>query len=57
MTTAETQDRSTATPPLTMTAAFEGIEGAYSHVVLEAYAASLSRRWVARRSAASPTPC
>jgi hypothetical protein len=54
MTTAETQDRSTATPPLTMTAAFEGIEGAYSHVVLEAYA---GRRWVARRSAASTTPC
>ena len=44
MTTAETQDRSTATPPLTMTAAFEGIEGAYSHVVLEAYA---GRRGVA----------
>lgn len=44
MTTAETQARSTATPPLTMTAAFEGIEGAYSHVVLEAYA---GRRGVA----------
>jgi len=44
MTTAETQDRSTATPPLTMTAAFEGIEGAYSHVVLEDYA---GRRGVA----------
>jgi chorismate mutase/prephenate dehydratase len=44
MTTAETQDRSTATPPLTLTAAFEGIEGAYSHVVLEAYA---GRRGVA----------
>jgi 3-deoxy-7-phosphoheptulonate synthase len=43
MTTAETQTRSTATPTLTMTAAFEGIEGAYSHVVLEAYA---SRRGV-----------
>src|ERR1700748_2349763 len=38
MTTAETQTRSTATPALTMTAAFEGIEGAYSHVVLEQYA-------------------
>ena len=39
MTTAETQTRSTASPTLTMTAAFEGIEGAYSHVVLETYAA------------------
>jgi chorismate mutase/prephenate dehydratase len=39
MTTAETQTRSTAAPTLTMTAAFEGIEGAYSHVVLEGYAA------------------
>ena len=38
MTTAETQTRSTTTPPLSMTAAFEGIEGAYSHVVLESYA-------------------
>ena len=37
MTTAQTQARSTDTA-LTMTAAFEGIEGAYSHVVLEAYA-------------------
>jgi chorismate mutase/prephenate dehydratase len=44
MTTAETQTRSTDTPALTMTAAFEGIEGAYSHVVLEAYA---QRRGVA----------
>ncbi len=38
MTTAQTEERSTATPALTMTAAFEGIEGAYSHVVLEQYA-------------------
>jgi 3-deoxy-7-phosphoheptulonate synthase len=38
MTTAETQTRSTVTPTLTLTAAFEGIEGAYSHVVLESYA-------------------
>jgi chorismate mutase/prephenate dehydratase len=29
----------TRTPTLTMTAAFEGIEGSYSHAVLEAYAA------------------
>jgi len=39
MTTAETQTRTPGSPSLTMTAAFEGIEGAYSHVVLEAYAA------------------
>jgi 3-deoxy-7-phosphoheptulonate synthase len=38
MTTAQTQARNSGTPALTMTAAFEGIEGAYSHVVLEAYA-------------------
>ncbi len=38
MTTAQTQAPTTTTPALTMTAAFEGIEGAYSHVVLEAYA-------------------
>ena len=38
MTTAQTQAPATAAPALTMTAAFEGIEGAYSHVVLEAYA-------------------
>jgi chorismate mutase/prephenate dehydratase len=38
MTTAQTQARTSEDPPLTMTAAFEGIEGAYSHVVLEAYA-------------------
>jgi 3-deoxy-7-phosphoheptulonate synthase len=38
MTTAQTQAPATSTPALTMTAAFEGIEGAYSHVVLEAYA-------------------
>ena len=38
MTTAQTQARKTGTPALTLTAAFEGIEGAYSHVVLEAYA-------------------
>ena len=38
MTTAQTQAPDTQTPALTMTAAFEGIEGAYSHVVLEAYA-------------------
>jgi chorismate mutase/prephenate dehydratase len=38
MTTAQTQDRTAQSPALTMTAAFEGIEGAYSHVVLEAYA-------------------
>jgi len=44
MTTAQTQARTSATPALTMTAAFEGIEGAYSHVVLETYA---GRRGVA----------
>ena len=38
MTTAQTHARTSENPPLTMTAAFEGIEGAYSHVVLEAYA-------------------
>jgi 3-deoxy-7-phosphoheptulonate synthase len=38
MTTAQTQARNTDTKGLTMTAAFEGIEGAYSHVVLDAYA-------------------
>ena len=38
MTTAQTQSPTPATPALTMNAAFEGIEGAYSHVVLEAYA-------------------
>ena len=38
MTTAETATQTSATK-LTMTAAFEGIEGAYSHVVLDAYAA------------------
>jgi 3-deoxy-7-phosphoheptulonate synthase len=38
MTTAQTQAPATSTQALTMTAAFEGIEGAYSHVVLEAYA-------------------
>ena len=39
MTTAQTQaPERTPAPALTMTAAFEGIEGAYSHVVLEAYA-------------------
>ncbi|HEY5349992.1 MAG TPA: prephenate dehydratase domain-containing protein, partial [Candidatus Lustribacter sp.] len=44
MTTAPTQARTTGTPALTLTAAFEGIEGAYSHVVLDAYA---ERRGVA----------
>jgi len=44
MTTAQTQARPSDNSPLTMTAAFEGIEGAYSHVVLEAYA---GRRGVA----------
>jgi 3-deoxy-7-phosphoheptulonate synthase len=38
MTTAQTQAPISETPALTMTAAFEGIEGAYSHVVLETYA-------------------
>jgi chorismate mutase/prephenate dehydratase len=38
MTTAQTQAPTMTAPALTMTAAFEGIEGAYSHVVLEAYA-------------------
>jgi 3-deoxy-7-phosphoheptulonate synthase len=38
MTTATTNAGLTASPPLTLTAAFEGIEGAYSHVVLDAYA-------------------
>jgi chorismate mutase/prephenate dehydratase len=44
MTTAETQSPAGAAPTLTMTAAFEGIEGAYSHVALESYA---GRRGVA----------
>ncbi|HZO92634.1 MAG TPA: 3-deoxy-7-phosphoheptulonate synthase [Candidatus Baltobacteraceae bacterium] len=34
----ETAPDAAAAPPLTMTAAFEGIEGSYSHGVLEAYA-------------------
>jgi chorismate mutase/prephenate dehydratase len=38
MTTAQTQAPESHAPALTMTAAFEGIEGAYSHVVLEDYA-------------------
>ena len=37
-TAADRKPRTTDTTALTMTAAFEGIEGAYSHVVLEAYA-------------------
>jgi 3-deoxy-7-phosphoheptulonate synthase len=44
MTTAQTATTAPGTPALTMRAAFEGIEGAYSHVVLDAYAA---RRGVA----------
>jgi chorismate mutase/prephenate dehydratase len=44
MTTAATDTRIAENPPLTLTAAFEGIEGAYSHVVLNGYAA---RRGVA----------
>ncbi len=35
----ETEPSEPAAPSLTMTAAFEGIEGAYSHAVLDAYAA------------------
>ncbi len=38
MTTAQTQAPGSESTALTMTAAFEGIEGAYSHVVLQAYA-------------------
>jgi chorismate mutase/prephenate dehydratase len=38
MTTAATDTRIAETPHLTLTAAFEGIEGAYSHVVLQGYA-------------------
>jgi chorismate mutase/prephenate dehydratase len=37
MTTAATDTRTTDAPHLTLTAAFEGIEGAYSHVVLHGY--------------------
>ena len=44
MITAATGARTADAPPLTLTAAFEGIEGAYSHVVLDGYAA---RRGVA----------
>jgi len=44
MTTLQTQSETTETSSLTLSAAFEGIEGAYSHVVLAAYAA---RRGVA----------
>ena len=40
------------TPVLTMTAAFEGIEGSYSHVVLDAYA---GRRGVAFAPLGCPT--
>jgi chorismate mutase/prephenate dehydratase len=39
MTTAATDTRTADPRPLTLTAAFEGIEGAYSHVVLDGYAA------------------
>jgi 3-deoxy-7-phosphoheptulonate synthase len=52
MTTAQTQAPTPATPALTMTAAFEGIEGAYSHVVLEAYA---GRRGVTFEPLGCPT--
>ncbi len=52
MTTAQTQAPTPATPALTMTAAFEGIEGAYSHVVLEAYA---GRRGVTFQPLGCPT--
>jgi 3-deoxy-7-phosphoheptulonate synthase len=52
MTTAQTQAPIPATPALTMTAAFEGIEGAYSHVVLEAYA---GRRGVTFEPLGCPT--
>jgi 3-deoxy-7-phosphoheptulonate synthase len=52
MTTAQTQAPTPATPALTMTAAFEGIEGAYSHVVLEAYA---GRRGVTFEPSGCPT--
>ena len=44
MTSAQTATGEPTPSPLTMTAAFEGIEGSYSHAVLEAYAA---RRGVA----------
>lgn len=39
MTIAQTEPDAATAPKLTLTAAFEGIEGAYSHVVLAAYAA------------------
>lgn len=39
MTSAQTLPDGQTTPTLTMTAAFEGIEGSYSHAVLDAYAA------------------
>ena len=52
MTTAQTQAPTPAIPALTMTAAFEGIEGAYSHVVLEAYA---GRRGVTFEPLGCPT--
>ena len=43
MTTAQTPAPSVEAAPLTLTAAFEGIEGAYSHVVLDGYAARRGR--------------
>jgi chorismate mutase/prephenate dehydratase len=49
---AQTLPDPTGTPTLTMTAAFEGIEGSYSHAVLEAYA---SRRGVAFTPQGQPT--
>ena len=53
MTTAQTQAPTSENPPLTMTAAFEGIEGAYSHVVLRrAYA---QRRGVTFEPLGCPT--
>jgi chorismate mutase/prephenate dehydratase len=52
MTTAQTQAPTMTAPALTMTAAFEGIEGAYSHVVLEAYA---GRRGVTFEPLGCPT--
>ena len=39
MTTAQPAAAEPASPTLTLTAAFEGIEGSYSHAVLDAYAA------------------
>src|ERR1700744_5745000 len=52
MTTAQTQARPGDTQPLTMTAAFEGIEGAFSHVLLNAYA---GRRGVTFEPLGCPT--